>query len=467
MKNNRIILKKILSNKESLDILNNTAEGLNTSAVITDINGDILANIGNLDPEAAAGSFPLNIKGEKAGSAVGNKNAQVIASMINYMLAAEYNKRDLIDEVSNSYKEINLFYDFTEKILDCNSVSDIVLLTLSLIKSFIKVDTVSIMLKNDETNWIDVISAYDCDEKTVKNSIMPFNGESIAEFVMLSGNAEIINDISIDGWTAPSGGKTGSMMCAPLKIKNRVIGAINIATENISEFTSSDLKLFTILSHNAAVCVENVRLYKDLKEIFMSTVYALAETIEMRDNYTGNHTKRVMEYSCAIGETLGMEKDALEVLRLSAILHDIGKIGVRDDVLLKPSKLTNEEFALMKKHPVFGEEILRKIKGLEHVVPGVKHHHERHDGRGYPDGLKEDEIELNAKIISVADTFDAMTSDSPYRKGLDSKTAIDELIKYSCTQFDAKIVDAFIRAFPYIDMHKSNNIFKIGDDLNG
>ncbi|MCL4428541.1 MAG: HD domain-containing protein, partial [Deltaproteobacteria bacterium] len=171
--------------------------------------------------------------------------------------------------------------------------------------------------------------------------------------------------------------------------------------------------------------------------------------------YTGNHTKRVMEYSYAIGEALGMEKDGLEVLRLSAILHDIGKIGVRDDVLLKPSKLTDEEFALMKKHPVFGEEILKKIKGLEHVIPGVKHHHERHDGRGYPTVSKEDEIELDAKIISVADTFDAMTSDRPYRKGLDSKTAVDELIKCSGTQFDVKIVDAFIKAFPRIDMHKS------------
>ena len=195
-------------------------------------------------------------------------------------------------------------------------------------------------------------------------------------------------------------------------------------------------------------------LYKELKEIFISTVYTLAETIEMRDNYTGNHTKRVMEYSYAIGEALGMKKDPLEELRLSAILHDIGKIGVRDDVLLKPGKLTDEEFALMKKHPVFGEEILMKIKGLEHIIPGVKHHHERHDGKGYPDGLKEDEIELNAKIISVADTFDAMTSDRPYRKGLDPKIAIEELIRCSGTQFDVKIVDAFIKAFPHIDMSK-------------
>ena len=103
---------------------------------------------------------------------------------------------------------------------------------------------------------------------------------------------------------------------------------------------------------------------------------------------------------------------------------------------------------------MFGEEILKKIKGLEHIIPGVKHHHERHDGRGYPDGLKEDEIELNAKIISVADTFDAMTSDRPYRKGLDPKIAIDELIRCSGTQFDGKIVDAFVKAFPHIDMSK-------------
>jgi len=460
MKDARSILKKMLSNKETIKILNVTANGLDTYALIFDINGNVLANIGanigqsGSENEIGAFSFPVNIKGEQAGYVKGNEKAAVIVSILTYMLAAEYDKRDLIDEVSGRYKEINLFYDFTEKILGCSSLKDIALLTLSLVKNFIKADTVSIMLKNDETNWIDVISAYDYDEKTVKNSIVPFNGESIAEFVMLSGNAEIINDISLDGWTAPGGGKTGSMMCAPLKIKDKVIGALNIATENHTEFSSSDLKLFTTLSYNVGIFVENVKLYKDLKEIFISTVYTLAETIEMRDNYTGNHTKRVMEYSYAIGEALGMEKDLLEVLRLSAILHDIGKIGVRDDVLLKPGKLTDEEFALMKKHPVFGEEILKKIKGLEHIIPGVKHHHERHDGRGYPDGLKEDEIELNAKIISVADTFDAMTSDRPYRKGLDPKIAIEELIRCSGTQFDGKIVDAFIKAFPHIDMSK-------------
>ncbi len=458
MKNYMTLLKKLLANKESLKVLNDIAGGLDTAALILDINGNVLADIGRgqTDPVSESGSFPVNIKGEQAGYVMGSQKAQVIVSILTYMLAAEYNKRDLIDEVFNRYKEINLFYDFTEKILVCDDIKDIALLTLSLVKNFIKADTISIMLKNEETNWIDVItaSASAHAEETVKNSIMSFSGESIAEFVMFSGNAEIINDISLDGWTAPGGGKTGSMMCAPLKIKDKIIGAINIATENYTEFTSSDLKLFTTLSYNAGIFIENVRLYKDLKEIFISTVYTLAETIEMRDDYTGNHTKRVMEYSYAIGESLGIEKEGLEALRLSAILHDIGKIGVRDNVLLKPGKLTDEEFELMKKHPVFGEEILNRIKGLEHIIPGVKHHHERYDGRGYPDGLKEDEIELNAKIISVADTFDAMTSDRPYRKGLDPKTAADELIRCSGTQFDAKIVDAFIKAFPRIDMSK-------------
>ncbi|MDA8158898.1 MAG: HD domain-containing protein [Deltaproteobacteria bacterium] len=454
MKNCRAILKKLLENKEFLKILNDTADALGAGALILDVNGNILANIGHGETysESEADSFPLNIKGEQAGYVKGSKKAQAIVSIIAYMLAAEYDKRDLIDEVSNRYKEINLFYDFTEKILDCNNLNDIVLMTLSLIKNFIKTDTVSIMLRNEETSWIDVITAYDYGEKTVKKSIAAYNGESIAEYVMMSGNAEIINDLSLDGWTAPDGGKSGSMMCSPLKVRDKVIGAICIATEKIAEFTSSDLKLFATLSHNVAVFVENVSLYKDLKEVFLSTVYTLAETIEMRDNYTGNHTKRVMEYSYAIGDALGMKNDELEILRLSAILHDIGKIGIRDSVLLKPSKLTDEEFALMKKHPVLGEEILKKIKGLEYVVPGVKHHHERHDGKGYPDGLKGDEIELNAKIISVADTFDAMTSDRPYRKGMDSKAALDELVRCSGTQFDEKIVNAFIKAYPHIDI---------------
>lgn len=302
----------------------------------------MIANAGHSGSEASAGIFPINIGEEQVGSVEGSEKASVIAaSIINYAVAAEYDKRDLINEVSNRYKEINLFYDFTEKTLGCSSSKDITLLTLSLVKNFIKADTVSIMLKNNETNLIDVISAGGCDEKTVKTGVMAYDGKSIAEHVMVSGNAEIINDLSLDGRVTAAGGKTDSMMCAPLKIKDKIIGAIDITTENHTEFTSSDLKLFATLSHNTAVFVENVRLYKDLKDVFVSTVYTLAETIEMRDNYTGNHTKRVMEYSYGIGEALGMEKDALENLKLSAILHDIGKIGIRDDVFLKPAKLTS------------------------------------------------------------------------------------------------------------------------------
>ena len=193
--------------------------------------------------------------------------------------------------------------------------------------------------------------------------------------------------------------------------------------------------------------MDNARLYESLKEAFIKTVYTLAETIEKRDPYTGGHTKRVSSYSIAIAETLGISAVDRERLELASVLHDIGKIGVSDNVLRKTSKLTDEEFDEIKLHPTCGQEILSYIEELKDIIPGVKSHHERIDGRGYPDGLKGQEIDLIARIIAVADSFDAMTSDRPYRKGLPLETALEELRKCSGSQFDTMVVEAFLEAW--------------------
>ncbi len=153
-----------------------------------------------------------------------------------------------------------------------------------------------------------------------------------------------------------------------------------------------------------------------------------------------------MEYSMAIGRRLGLSKKDTEDLRLAAILHDIGKIGVRDDVLLKTDRLNDEELKKMNMHSAYGAEILGHVKQLREVIPGVRNHHEKIDGTGYPDGLMNKDIPFQARIIAVADTFDAMTTDRPYRKGLSVEEAIEELRRFSGIQFDGEVVEAFIKA---------------------
>lgn len=184
-----------------------------------------------------------------------------------------------------------------------------------------------------------------------------------------------------------------------------------------------------------------------LGEAFHATVHDLAVTIERRDPYTGGHARRVMNYSLAIGRSLDLSGMDLINLKLAAILHDLGKIGISDDILLKDEGLSSGEFQHMMLHAVYGAEILDRIEHLKDIVPGIRYHHEKYDGSGYPDGLKGKRIPVIARIIAVADTFDAITTDRPYRKGLSFDSAFRELKKSAGSQFDPEVVNAFLNAY--------------------
>jgi putative nucleotidyltransferase with HDIG domain len=169
--------------------------------------------------------------------------------------------------------------------------------------------------------------------------------------------------------------------------------------------------------------------------------------LDARDPYTAGHSKRVAEFSVLIAKQCNWSSKDIDLLNKSALLHDIGKIGIRDDVLLKEGKLTNEEFDQIKRHPVIGEEIVKGVQLTEEllpILPGIKHHHERLDGCGYPDRLKGDEIPVFGRLIAVADAFDAMTSDRPYRKGMPIEKAFSILEEGKGTQWDPEFVDAFL-----------------------
>jgi putative nucleotidyltransferase with HDIG domain len=181
-----------------------------------------------------------------------------------------------------------------------------------------------------------------------------------------------------------------------------------------------------------------------LEKTHFETIMAFSEALEARDQYTAGHSRRVMEYSKSIGQRMKLDKEDIEDLKRSALLHDIGKIGIPDIILKKKTKLTDEEYAVIKSHPETGAAILKYIKSFKHLVPAVYHHHERFDGDGYPDGIKDTAIPLHARIIAIADTFDAMTSSRSYRSALSFRTALSELERNKGIQFDPDIADIFI-----------------------
>ncbi len=184
---------------------------------------------------------------------------------------------------------------------------------------------------------------------------------------------------------------------------------------------------------------------KKIRASFLNSVAALAYALEAKDKYTSGHSQHVAEISVAIAGKLGMSQESIERIRLAGLIHDIGKIGVGESILNKPSRLTDSEFWHMKSHPEIGERILAPVVDDEEILRVVRHHHERYDGAGYPDGLSGEQIPVGARILAVADTYDAMTSERPYRKAMSAEAACAEIERCQGTQFDPEVVDAFLR----------------------
>jgi len=237
--------------------------------------------------------------------------------------------------------------------------------------------------------------------------------------------------------------QVSSMIVVPLKMRDRLLGFVGTISLTASKrFDEGQRKLLTIIASRAAAAIENARLYEDLQATFQQTIQSLARTIDKMDRYTSGHSERVARYSVNLARWLGLPEDQIEIVRHSALMHDIGKIGCVMN-LNKAGKLTQSEYEVFKRHPAYGREILDPIKFLGPVIPGVHLHHERWDGKGYPLGLSGKDIPLIARIISVADTYDAMTSDRAYRRALPHEVTLSEVERCSGTQFDPDIARTF------------------------
>jgi len=236
-----------------------------------------------------------------------------------------------------------------------------------------------------------------------------------------------------------------SMICAPLLIHGSVLGVLGIRKKrNGGVFTKNDLHQILSLAKRASLNLENKILYESMYENLTSTFMALVAAIQARDHYTEEHSRRVTETAVKIAQTMGLSPTEVERLRIASLFHDLGKISIPDNVLLKQGELTEKETEIIRQHTVTGDAILSYISLLDDERLIVLHHHERWDGSGYPDGLAGNDIPFLARIMAVADSFDAMTSDRPYRKGLSLETAIGELITNKNKQFDEKVVDVFL-----------------------
>ena len=360
---------------------------------------------------------------------------------------AVHNARLYVD-LEDRIGELHAIFEIDKAItsaVDLNTVlQQIVQMSIGLFDAKIS----SLMLLDEDSQELVMAAAHGMSEEYIHKGNIKV-GESIAGRVISEGRPIHVPDISADprhvfSANAREEGLT-SLLSVPLSLKDKVIGVLNIYTNEQHSFTPHEINLFTSLASQAAIAIENARLFESLEEIYLDVITALASAIDARDSYTHGHSHRVTEYAVLIAEEMGLDPEEVDIIRNASILHDVGKIGIKEEILKKPGKLTEEETLEMQYHPFIGTRILQPVKLLEPVLPLVYHHQEKYDGSGYPEGLKGEEIPLGARIIGVCDAFEAMTSDRPYRKALSVEKAMAELRNESGRQFDPEVVDVFFR----------------------
>ncbi len=239
-----------------------------------------------------------------------------------------------------------------------------------------------------------------------------------------------------------------SFISFPLKTPSATLGVLHLIRHKEQDlFTNLDLEIINVLSSQASISIENVRLYQNIRDNYLKTIRAFALAVEAKDEYTHGHSENVMKYTMILAKHLGLPDHELELVKYAGLLHDIGKIGISETILNKTSRLTMDEFNKIKRHPELGARIIADVPFLKSLVPLVLHHHEFYSGEGYPAGINGSDIPFGARILSVADAYEAMTSNRPYRKALQQEIAFSILEKERGRQFDPIIIDAFLEIF--------------------
>jgi response regulator RpfG family c-di-GMP phosphodiesterase len=361
----------------------------------------------------------------------------------------------LNEQLNRKLKEVSALYEFGERIgVFPIHQHTIIRSMLQIAREVTLATEMSFLVPDGEGGGRFRIIAHLADGVEISQGLVHLETGSLTHRCMKS-KAPLLERIPDHGSPGPLCGtliypKPGSSQLAvPCLIKGEVFGILYaIGRCNGEPFDDQDITFLVDLTRRASLGLENKYLYDSVFDVLMSTLRSLVSTIEARDPYTRQHSQRVTDFSVLIAEALGCSPEEVDTVRVGGYLHDLGKLGVKDSILLKSDDLTEEEFEQIKAHPVIGEAIIAPLGFLPDERALIRHHHERWDGKGYPDGLSGEDIPYLARILTVADSFDAMTSDRPYRRGMNFKEGYREIIRCRGTQFDPDVVDAFREVFP-------------------
>jgi HD-GYP domain-containing protein (c-di-GMP phosphodiesterase class II) len=309
-----------------------------------------------------------------------------------------------------------------------------------------------LVLKEDEKDELLVEAGYHLRENAVDSSFPLEHCVCARAFqtgdpviVSMSGHESLKKFVTKEEHFRPIEHSDREFACAPLKTRGRIIGMLVVVRgADASRFSKASTEMLELFAGQAAIAVENTRLLRQVASTTRSIIETCIRALEARDAYTMGHSDRVALMARKISRKLGLSEEDIQTVTNAAKLHDVGKIGITDAILRKPEMLYEEEAGIMREHPVVGVRLLESTPFLSKEIPLVKHHHEHFDGSGYPEGLTGEHIPVGARIIAVADAFDAMTSDRPYRKAVSREAALGEIRKMGGRHLDPEIVDALI-----------------------
>jgi len=391
------------------------------------------------------------LPGERAG-----EHADACVSLVEQAVRQAIDLDDLCEEVCTRFEELNLFYQLASHTMGLDNPQAVATVILEHLLRIVGADRGSILLASPDADHLEVAAAIGgpAPESLIGQRV-PRPGTVCGE--VLEKGEPLVVQCDPAGASSPRHPerqyKSDSFACMPLaslplKVGSDLLGIMNI-TDKADEqpFSSGQIKLLEAVAAQTSLLVQTAKLLQKNKDLVMNFARSLSYAIDAKDSYTHGHSLRVTDHALGVAKALQLSSEALQALEIAGLLHDIGKIGIPEHILNKKGPLTDQEYAVVKEHPEAGAKILSDITEMSDIALYVRHHHEHYDGSGYPDGLAGQRIPLPARILAIADAYDAITSTRPYRGAAPRSKALAELKRNAGSQFDDKLVDLFVHLY--------------------
>ena len=361
------------------------------------------------------------------------------------LVSMEQDLNSLSEQLANTYEELSLIYQISSGMRVNRRSSDFFKQTCQDVLEVMNVGAMGVVLQGDAAARPDPILY---GPLVIPAPLLQRLSTQLLPLLRERKSPLLVNQLSADKTFSWLAGDAKQLLAVPLQRQEQVLGGLFVLDKKSGEFDSVDTKLLNSIANESAIYLENSMLFADVHGLMMGLLHSLTSAVDAKDAYTCGHSERVALLSRHLAIESFLPDTEVEQIYMAGLLHDVGKIGVPESVLQKTGKLTPEEFEQMKKHPEIGARILADVKQVKALIPGVLHHHERYDGKGYPAGLAGNDIPLMGRIICLADCFDAMTSNRTYRRALPLEVALTEIRRCAGTQFDPALAEAFLRTGP-------------------